>query len=227
MDHDVANLLEHAQQEISAQRSPNRFIDLLEAGEVPAERLGWLAGELYGLVGSDQRSFAFLASRFPAPPAGGFFLAMANGEAEAMRLLMDYAAAVDMTAAELDAYEPRPLAQAYPAYLAQTALFRGRSAVPLALLANVARSGGGYARVADALRARYGLSEQAVGHFRFFSETPRELLDQAADTVEAGIREGEDPREAVRTARLVHAYETAFWAALAEGLDGGRPSRPG
>lgn len=221
MDDDVAELVARAQQEIAKQTVRNRFVDLLEMGTVPIERIGWLTGELYRLVGSDQRSFAFLASRFSAPPAGDLFLAMAEGEAQAMRLLMDFAAAMGMTKPDLDAYEPRPSAQAYPAYLAQTAMFGVSSAVPLAMLANVSESGENYARVAKALRSRYGFSEKAVGHFQFFAETPQTVLDQAAATVAAGLSAGEDPTEAVRTARLVHAYEVAFWAGLAEDLDGG------
>jgi thiaminase len=219
MDQDIAQLVERARQEISKHAVGNRFLDLLDAGAVPAERFRWLAGELYRLVGSDRRSFALLASRFPAPPAGDLFLAMAQGEGEALRLLSDFAAAVGMGEQELRAYEPRPLAQAYPAYLTQTALFGTSSAISLALLANVTESGATYARAADALVSRYGFAEEAVGHFRFFAETPQELLDQAAATVAAGLSAGDDPDEAVRTARMVSAFEAVFWNTLAEGLD--------
>ncbi|HEY0451329.1 transcriptional regulator [Actinophytocola sp.] len=218
MNDDIAGLVARAQREIAKQATGNRFLDLLEAGAVPAERLGWLAGELYRLVGSDQRSQALLASRFPAPPAGELFLALAQGEAEALRLLLDFATAVGMGEAELEAYEPLPLAQAYPAYLTQVAVFGSSSSMALALLANVDESGGTYARVAAALRSRYGLTEEAVGHFLFFAETPPELLDHAAAVAAAGIAGGESPDEAVRTARIVSALETAFWDTLAEGL---------
>jgi thiaminase len=213
MDDNVAALVERALQEIAKAPAPNRFLDLLTAGEVPAERLSALAGELYGLVSSDQRSFSLLAARFPEC---GLFLAMAGGEAEALRLLSDFAAAVGMTDADLRAYEPRPLTQAYPAYLTRTALFGDRGAIPLALLVNVAESGDTYARVADALRAKYGLGEEAVAHFRYFAETPKELLDQAADIVAAGLADGDDADDAVRTARVVHGLEAAFWQALVE-----------
>jgi len=43
--------------------------------------------------------------------------------------------------------------------------------------------------------------------------------------VAAGLAAGEDPREAVRAALALHAYEIAFWDALAAGLrDGPRGS---
>ncbi|MFF6785562.1 transcriptional regulator [Streptomyces sp. NPDC012510] len=224
MDDETDAVVTAARQQMSRQWVPNRFIDLLEAGEVPKGHLRTLAGELYRLVGSDRRSFALLASRFPSPPAGDLFLAMAQGESQALRLLLDFASALGMDEADLTAYEPRPLAQAYPAYLTQTALHGTRSDIALALLANAAESGDQYTRVADALCKRYGFDEQAVGHFRFFADTPQELLDQAAETLRTGLAAGDDSAEAVRTARMVHAYEAAFWRALSEDIVRGRRS---
>jgi hypothetical protein len=191
-------------------KKPNRFADALEAGEVPRDRLRALAGELYWLVSSDRRSFALLASRFPEHP---LFLTMAAGEDEALRLLLDFADAVGM--ADPHKYEPQPLAQAYPAFLAQTAMFGPRSAIPLALLVNVEESGGCYTRVADALLAQYDFPEKAVAHFRLFADTPEELLTQAADIVAEGLSTGDSQREALRAARMVNAYEATFWDAMA------------
>jgi thiaminase len=224
MDDETRTLVAAARKRMSEQSMPNRFLDLLETGEVPQGHLRALAGELYRLVGSDRRSFALLASRFPSAPAGDLFLTMAQGESQALRLLLDFASAVGMDEADLVAYEPKPLAQAYPAYLTQTALHGTRSDIALALLANAAGSGDQYTRVADALGKQYGFDEQAVGHFRFFAETPQELLDQAAETVRAGLAEGDDPTQAVRTARMVHAYELTFWRTLAEDIVRGRGS---
>lgn len=221
MDDDAASLIKSAQQQMSEQPASNPFLDLLEAGQVPREQLGWLAGELYRLVRSDRRSFALLASRFPSPPAGDLFLAMAEGEGEALRLLLDFAEVLGMNEQQLVAYEPRPLAQAYPAYLTQTALYGTRSDIALCLLANVEESGGHYIRAAEALLSRYGFAEADLGHFRYFAETPQEVLDQATATLETGISDGDDPVDAVRTARMVHAYETVFWRTLAEDVGAG------
>ncbi|MFF2185125.1 hypothetical protein [Streptomyces sp. NPDC058155] len=214
MDDNVKLLIELAQKETAKQPSDNEFLDLLEAGQLPKETLGTLAGELYRLVLSDRRSFALLASRFPSPPAGDLFLAMADGEGQALRLLLDFGAALGLDEQRLAAQEPRPLAQAYPAYLTQTALFGTRSDMALALLANVKDSGRQYARTADALRSRYGFSKESVEHFLFFAETPQELLDQAAATLAEGLSSGDVPADALRTARMVRAYESVFWSSL-------------
>ncbi|MEU4779197.1 hypothetical protein [Micromonospora sp. NPDC023633] len=210
MDEHVAELV--AQGRRSLELAPNRFLEQLERGEVSAGQLSALAGELYHLVSSDRSSFAFLAARFPEP----LFLAMAGAEEEALGLLPAFAAAVGVGEKELRAHEPRPLAQAYPAFIVRTAVFGPRSAIPLALLVNVEESGGFYARMADALQARYGFSDEAVAHFRYFAETPDEVLEQAAGVVSTGLLTGDDPVEALRAARMVHAYEAVFWATMAE-----------
>jgi thiaminase len=222
MDDETGALVTAARQQMSEQWVPNRFVGLLETGEVPQGHLRVLAGELHRLVESDRRSFALLASRFPSTPAGDLFLTMAQGESQALRLLLDFASALGMDEADLAAYEPRPLAQAYPAYLTRTALYGTRSDIALALLANAAESGEQYTRVADALCKQYGFDEQAVGHFRFFADTPQQLLDQAAETLRTGLAEGDDAGEAIQTARMVHAYELTFWRTLAEDIVRGR-----
>jgi hypothetical protein len=215
----VPDLIARARKEVAAHAGPNRFVDALEGGRVPGDRLTRLAGEQFRIVSSDQRSFAVLAARFPHPPAGEMFLSLAQGEVEALRLLADFAAALGWGEGDLRAYEPRPLAQAYPAYLAWTALFGSASGAALAMLANLDEWGGYCGRVADALLTRYGLAEQAVGFFRFFAGPPPGFAEQATSVIAAGLAAGEDPREAVRAALALHAYEIAFWDTLAEGLD--------
>jgi hypothetical protein len=216
----VPDLIARARKEVSAAAARNRFVDALEAGRVPRERLTWLAGEQFRIVGSDQRSFSLLAARFPEPPAGEMFLTLAQGEMQALRLLSDFAAALGWSERDLRAYEPRPLAQAYPSYLAWSALFGSCSGVALAMLANLQEWGQYCGRVAEALLTRYDLDEQAVGFFRFFAASPPGFTEQATSVIAAGLAAGEDPQEAVRAALALHAYEIAFWDTLADGLDG-------
>jgi hypothetical protein len=216
---EAAELVRRARADITARSTANRFLDLLEAREVPRERLARLAGEEYRIVGSDRRSFALLAARFPDPPAGELFLSLAGGEARALCLLLDFAAALGWGEDELRTYEPHPQAQAYPAYLAWNAVQGTSSAVALAMLANLAEWGGYCGRAARALRTGYDLGEEAVGFFRFFAEPAPGFDEQATAVIATGLAAGEDPREALLAARTLHAYETAFWVSLADGLD--------
>lgn len=214
----AADLLARARQEIASAKVGNRFLDLLETGDLPRERLVWLAGEEYRIVSSDRRSFALLAARYPDSPAGELFLGLAQGEGQALKLLSDLVDALGESEKNLKGYEPRPFAQAYPAYLAQRAAFGTASEVALAMLANLEEWGAYCSRAADALRSQYGFSESAVGFFTFFAESPPGFEDQAMAVIAAGLAAGDDPLEIARAARLLHAYETAFWNALAEGL---------
>ena len=210
----ASDLVGRVREQVAAGASRNRFVDLLEAGDVPRDRLTWLAGEQFRIVGSDQRSFALLAARFPDPPAGELFLSLAQGELQALRLLADFAAELGWGERELRAYEPRPLAQAYPAFLAWSALFGTCSGVALAMLANLEEWGGYCARVAEALVARYDLSEAAVGFFRFFAGPAPGFTEQATSVVAAGLAAGEDPQEAVRAARAAGIADARVLAAI-------------
>ena len=165
-----------------------------------------------------------LAARFPDPPAGAMFLSLAQGQLHALRLLADFAAALGWGERDLRASAPAA-AQAYPAYLAWGALFGTCGGVALAMLANLEEWGGYCGRVAEALVTRYGLSERAVGFFRFFATPAPGFTEQATSVVAAGLAAGEDPQETGRAALALHAYEIAFWDALADGLrDGPRGS---
>ncbi|WUI03841.1 hypothetical protein OHR68_19220 [Spirillospora sp. NBC_00431] len=214
----ATELAARARREVADATAPNRFVDLLESGEMPRERLIWLAGEEYRIVSSDRRSFALLAARFPEPPAGEMFLALAQGEGQALTLLSDFAAALGESDENLSTHVPKPFAQVYPAYLAQRAAFGTVSEVALAMLANLEEWGAYCSRTATALRANYGFQEKDVGFFTFFAESPPGFEEQALRVVASGLASGDDPEAAVRAARFLHAYETAFWDALADGL---------
>jgi hypothetical protein len=114
----ASDLIGRVREQVCAGASRNRFVDLLEAGRVPRDRLTWLAGEQFHIVGSDQRSFALLAARFPDPPAGEMFLSLAQGEPRALRLLADFAAALGWGERDLRAYQPgrshRPTRRIWP-----------------------------------------------------------------------------------------------------------------
>jgi hypothetical protein len=131
---------------------------------------------------------------------------------------MDFAAALGCDGADLKEYEPRPWAQAYPAYLVSNAFYGTSVAVTLAMVVNLEEWGSYCARAATALRARYELPEEAVAFFRFFAQPPPGLTEQAIGVIAVGLDKGEDPTEAMVVTRTLHAYETAFWDSLAEDL---------
>ena len=194
----------------------HRFLAALAEGRATREALCALAGEQRHVIASDRRSFAQLAARFPQPQAGDFFLAMSQGEGEALGLLDGYIGWLELDEVWLRAYEPDPRAQSYPAYVAWLALNGASSAVALAFLANLAAWGDNCAAVARALRGAYGASDQAVAFFEYFATAPPGFRERTLEVIQAGLDAGEDPLEATRAARLLQAYELQFWDALAE-----------
>lgn len=195
----------------------HRFLAGLEARRVPEGRLRAFAGEQFAIVTSDRHSFAFLAGRYPAGPAGDFFLSMADGEGQALSLLDGFAGWLGIGPEDLLSYEPRAGAQAYPAFVAWLALNGSRADVTLALLANLAAWGANCGRVAAALRDRYGAEQEAVAFFDFFATPPPGFEGRALAVVDEGLRAGDSPHRARRAARLLQAYELLFWDTLAEG----------
>jgi TENA/THI-4/PQQC family len=210
VDMDAAELLAVVRAELApveARLAEHRYLAELEAGRVPPESLRAFAGEQRAITASDRRGFEHLALRFPQPPAGDFFRDMATGEAEALRLLEPFAAAVELGAD----YEPLAGCQAYPAYVAWLALNGSPAEVALAFLANLETWGRSCARMRDALRPRYGAD--AVAFFDFFATPPAGFEERALALIATG-----EPASARRAARLLQAYELLFWDTLADGL---------
>lgn len=200
----------------------HRFFAALDEGRVPRERLGEFAGEQYAILSSDRRSFAVLAGRFPQPPPGDLFLALAAGEGQAFGHLLAFAGALGRDEEALRAYELDPRAQAYPAFVAWLALNGSSGDLALALLANLAAWGANCAHMAQALRERYELDDQAVAFFEFFAQPPVDFEQRMLAVLDAGLRAGDSAPRALRAARLLQAYELLFWDAVAGGSRDGQ-----
>jgi len=191
------------------------FLDELEAGRVDRERLRGFAGEQYHIIRSDLRSVALLVSRFGASSSGPFFVATLQGEGMALGALGEFAAAVGLDAAGLEAYEPTPAAQAYPAYMAWLALYGSDAEVAAGYLVNFTAWGENCGRMSAALRARYGLSAPATAFFDFFAAPSAEFEPGGLAVVEGGLRRGVAPRLIKRAARMLQWFENLYWDTMA------------
>jgi len=193
------------------------YLEALERGEPSIENLRAFAGEQYNIIRSDLRSDALLVSRFGANPAArGYFQGLVAGEIIALDLLLDFAAALGLEEKDLEVYEPRSLAQVYPAYVATLAAYGSEADVGAAFHVNFAVFGEMTGRMSAALRSQYGLQPEDVAFFDFFA-TPVPGFDEAGVAVIAeGLLHGAHPRQIKRAARLLQAYELLFWNAVAE-----------
>ncbi len=141
---------------------------------------------------------------------------MAHGEQLALDKLLVLAGTIRADEEWLRRYEPHPICQAYPSYVASLALGGSRSDVVLAFVVNLAAWGESCARMARALRDAYHLGADAVAFFEFFATPPPDFKDRALAVLESGLAEGDSELEAQRAARLLQAYELIYWDALAE-----------
>ena len=214
-----ADALEAVRAELAPAEGSNRLVPLVTEGRLPRERIAWLAAEEYRIGRSDRRSFLHLASRFPDPPTGDFFVGLAQSETIALAKLVDLAAAVGWSVRDLEEYEPRPGCQAYAHYVAWMALNGAQSDVVIALVANFAAWGGYCGAVADGLRRHYGLTDEALGFLDLFATPVPEFEEQTLAVVQANTGTAAPAESARRMARQVQAYELSFWNTLAEGVE--------
>ena len=207
---EIKRELDSVEQEIRG----HPYVAELEAGLVRREDLRLFAGEQYHIIRSDLRSIEHLASRFKISASGPFFQAVLAGEVAALDALKAFALAVGMDEARLEAYEPAPGAQAYPAFMAWLALHASDAEVAGGFLVNFSAWGANCGRMSRALQARYGLSAKDTAFFDLFASPPAEFEAGALAVVEGGLARGADPRLIKRAARLLQGYEKLYWDTL-------------
>jgi hypothetical protein len=186
----------------------------LEAGRIRREDLRIFAGEQYHIIRSDLRSAALLVNRFGVSPSGPFFEAVLSGEAAALEALRGFARAVGMDETLLDAYEPTPGCQAYPAFVAWLALYGSDAEVAAGFLVNFAAWGANCGRMGRALQGVYALTPADTRFFELFASPPPDFERGALAVVEAGLARGVEPRLIARAARLLQGYEQLYWDTL-------------
>ena len=199
---------------IETQIRNHPYITALENGQVPLSNLKAFAGEQYHIIKSDLRSAAQLVARYGGTPSGDFFQGILEGEILARGFLLQFAAALGLSEADLQAYEPRPLAQTYPSYVTWLSVHATDAQVATSYVVNFAVFGENLGRMGVALRNRYGLTAADTAYFDFFAVLPPDFEPTALGVIQAGLGcTGE--REVRRSARLLQAYELDFWNAVA------------
>ena len=210
-------LLESIRDELRPAESENRLVPLIEQGAAAPSVFGTIAAEETFIVRSDWRTLHLAAARAAEPTAREFFAGLAQGESLALTKLPALAAAGGMDAAALDAYEPMAGCQAYPSFFSWLALHAEPADMIVGVVANFAAWGDYCAAIAAAMRAKYGLDDEACGFFDFFATPVPEAIDQAVAAVQAGMDAGRsDERAARRYGRLFQTYELMFWNTIAD-----------
>jgi pyrroloquinoline quinone (PQQ) biosynthesis protein C len=192
------------------------YLAALERGEVSRDNLRAFAGEQYHIIQSDLRSAAQMTARFGATPDGPFFKGIIDSEILIRDLLLDFAAALGWSEADLQAYEPRPRAQTYPSYVTWLSVHGSAADIAASFAVNFPVFGENTGRMGEALRSRYGFTAEETAYFDFLAFLPPSFETEALAIVARGLDDGATRRAIRRSARLLQAYEKDFWDAVAE-----------
>lgn len=217
MSRTATELLDTAARTLAPDPRANPLVPLIARGEASRDTLAALALEQRWVIPADRGAFLHLAQRAAEPEAAAFFRLLAEGEAQAGRLLEAFAAACGVDEARARAHEPRPGCQAYPAGIAWLALNAAPADAVVAVTANFSAWGGYCATIAESLRTHYGFAPDARAFFDFFAEPSPELDGKATAAVRAAQDAGDiDEDRAHRYGRLLQSYESLFWTTLLE-----------
>ena len=196
------------------------YVRALATGRIPREKLRLFAGEQYHIIKNDVRSFSLLLSRQEDHEVRRFFLDSVPYEAAALDALLDFAAALGMSAADLEAYEPLPGAHAYTAFLALTAVHGSAAEMAGAFVIDMDGWGGNCREMSRILRESYGFGQADVRFFDHFATEDPTFEPRSLAVVEAGLRAGVSPAAVRRTSRLMLSYELLYWDTLCEASTG-------
>ncbi len=213
---DAAQLVQNVREELREIDDDIRahpYPDALATGDVSVDALRAFPGHQYHIVISDLRSLALLVQRFGDAPSRDFLMGVLEGERHALDGLLVMARKLDMSEEELRTYEVSAEGFAYPTFMAWQALNASAAEFVIGILVNFAAWGHNCGRVSQALRARYGFSQDETVFLDAFADMPS-FEEVALEIIQDGLDRGEEPWRLHRSARLFQAYEKMFWDAM-------------
>lgn len=217
--HDARHLIAQIRSDLANVEDQIRnvqFVKDVEAGTAPLDQIAAIVTEEYSIVHSDLNSFTHMASRWDSGQGSHFFGDLASGEALAAPLVLNFSQEAGLSEADLVAYEPRPKSQSYPSRVAWIAANADRAAAAVSFLVNFAVFGENMGHIRDALLNTYGFTSQQIQFFTYFADPIPGFEDAATEVIATGLMEGNCPRDARRSARLLQAYELDFWQAASD-----------
>ena len=204
--------------EIDAKIASHPYLSALDEGKVKREDLKFFAGHQYHIINSDLRSIAHLISRESSSLGREFLQGVLLGEAEALKGIITFGKAVDMTEEEMSLFEPQPEGFGYPAFVAWLGSYGSSAELAAAFLINYQAWGANCGRVSKALSLKLNFKSEELKFFDLFANTPPEFQTQATTVVSYGLAQGISPHLIERAARLLQSYELMFWDCMYSAL---------
>lgn len=190
------------------------YLNALEEGRVPRDSLRTFAAQQYHIVTNGIMNIALIVSRFgdlPSRDTLNFFL---QAEFEVNRAVLEFAAALPMSEAELK--DTPLLAGALPFSYFETYLcfYRSDAELITAFLFDAEVWISNARRVSRALQERYGFNSQAVRFFEMYANY-QAAEEQVYPLVQAALERGIAEADIRQSTRLLLEYEKMFWDAMA------------
>jgi hypothetical protein len=200
--------------DVEARLFNHPWVAAVEAGRRTPKDLRLFAAQQERIIASDLKSVALLVHRYGDGPSGRFFAEGLKTETAALDALASFTRALGEEPGEEPDLEVLAGAQAYTHFVAWMALYASDAEFAAAFLVNLPAWGKNCGRLAKALRARYGMDDQAVAFFELFAGDAPGFAEAALAVIQAGLDRGVAPHSIREAARLLQGYELMYWDAL-------------
>jgi thiaminase len=187
----------------------------IENKKLNKEDLKVFVCEQYHIISNDKRNFELAASRASnsSSKSVSLFQDCISFESSALGDLDFLANELGVTTTNLKSYEPLAGCQAYTNYLTRLCSYGSDAEILIALLIDLPVWGMNCKRVSNALRNKYGFTEESCRFLdRFSAPLQEEFLKKSTEVIGSG-----SPiflREMEKAARLILDYELMFWDSL-------------
>ena len=190
------------------------YLNALEEGRVPRDSLRTFAAQQYHIVTNGIMNIALIVSRFGDLPSRDMLNFFLQAEFEVNRAVLEFAAALPMSEAELK--DTPLLAGALPFSYFETYLcfYRSDAELITAFLFDAEVWISNARRVSRALQERYGFNSQAVRFFEMYANY-QAAEEQVFPPVQAALERGIAEADIRQSTRLLLEYEKIFWDAMA------------
>lgn len=190
------------------------YLNALEEGRVPRDSLRTFAAQQYHIVTNGIMNIALIVSRFGGLPSRDMLNFFLQAEFEVNRAVLEFAAALPMSEAELK--DTPLLAGALPFSYFETYLcfYRSDAELITAFLFDAEVWISNARRVSRALQERYGFNSQAVRFFEMYANY-QAAEEQVYPPVQAALERGIAEADIRQSTRLLLEYEKMFWDAMA------------
>jgi thiaminase len=190
------------------------WVAAVEGGQCSREDLRLFAAQQRRIIASDLKSVALLVHRYGDGPSGRFFAESLKTEAAALEALAGFTRAQGEEAGGDADTALLAGAQAYTHFVAWLAMYGSDAEFAAAFLVNLPAWGKNCGRLAKALRARYGMDDNAVAFFDLFAGDAPGFAEAAVAVIQGGLDCGVSPASIREAAYLLQRYELMYWDAL-------------